>query len=69
MQSDVSGVVYTGSWKEGEKHGMGTLDFGDGTNYTGEFLSGLANSGLYDWGDGIVTDSYQDENGEWQDRE
>jgi hypothetical protein len=29
----------------------------------------MANSGLYDWGDGIVTDSYQDENGEWQDRE
>ena len=69
VQSDNSGVVYIGSWVKGVKEGLGTLDFGDGTSYTGEFKSGLASEGVYDWGDGVRTDSYQDENGNWLDRE
>jgi hypothetical protein len=69
VQSDNSGVVYIGSWVKGEKEGMGTLDFGDGTSYTGEFKLGLASEGVYDWGDGVRTNSYQDENGNWLDRE
>ncbi len=68
VQSDNSGVTYSGSWVEGEKDGYGTLDFGDGTNYTGQFKKGLASEGVYDWGDGIQTESYQDENGIWLDR-
>ena len=47
---------------------MGSLDFGDGTSFVGEFLDDLALEGLYDWGDGRVTDSYQNEAGEWVDR-
>ncbi|MBT3666077.1 MAG: hypothetical protein HN548_01250 [Opitutae bacterium] len=69
IQSDNSGVVYSGSWANGDKDGLGTLDFGDGTSYTGRFKLGLAFEGVYDWGDGIQTDSYQDENGNWLDRE
>ena len=69
VQSDYSGVVYSGKWVDGEKNGLGTLDFGDGTSYTGEFKNGFALKGLYDWGDGVFTDSYQDENGNWLDRE
>ena len=55
-------------WSEGVKKGRGNLDFGDGTSFTGEFDKGLAIRGSYDWGDGRVTDSYQDENGDWRDR-
>ena len=69
VQRDKTGVVYSGSWVEGEKDGVGNLDFGDGTNYTGQFKLGLAFEGVYNWGDGIQTDSYQDENGNWLDRE
>jgi hypothetical protein len=47
---------------------LGTLDFGDGTSYTGEFKNGYAVKGLYDWGNGEVEEAYQDENGEWLDR-
>ena len=69
MQKDRSGVIYKGKWSEGYRNGMGILDFGDGTSYTGEFKNGLAHEGVYDWGDGVQTDSYQDENGNWLDRE
>lgn len=68
VQQDSSGVTYSGMWYEGEKNGMGTLDFGDGTSFTGEFRAGLALQGSYDWGNGKITDSFQDENGQWQDR-
>ena len=51
FKSDYSGVVYSGKWVDGEKNGLGTLDFGDGTSYTGEFKNGYV--GLYDWGDGV----------------
>ena len=51
------------------KQGAGTLDFGDGTSYTGKFLQGLAIEGFYDWGEGVLTNSFQDENGNWIDRE
>ena len=69
VQKDLSGVIYTGSWSEGEKEGLGSLDFGDGTSFTGEFKNGLAVEGVYDWGNGVQTNSYQDENGAWQDLE
>jgi len=69
VQTDQSGVVYSGSWSNGEKQGVGTLDFGDGTSYTGKFLQGLAIEGFYDWGEGVLTNSFQDENGNWIDRE
>lgn len=69
VQSDNSGVIYSGSWLQGEKDGWGTIDFGDGTSYTGEFKLGLAFDGVYNWGDGIQTDSFQDEDGNWLDRE
>ena len=68
-QSDLSGVVYVGAWENGYKSGSGVLDFGDGTSYIGEFENGRASDGLYDWGDGTTSRSYQDENGEWQDFE
>jgi hypothetical protein len=48
---------------------MGVLDFGDGTFFSGEFANGLAFDGQYDWGDGRVTNSYQDEDGNWLDFE
>ena len=68
IQEDVTGVTYAGNWSQGEKNGRGTLDFGDGTSFTGDFREGLAVQGSYDWGNGRITDSYQDENGEWRDR-
>jgi len=67
VQSDVSGVRYAGSWSMGVRHGAGSLDFGDGTFFSGEFENGLATSGKYDWGDGRVTESYQDDEGNWKD--
>ena len=68
VQQDRTGVTYSGMWYEGEKNGAGTLDFGDGTSFSGEFKAGLAHQGSYDWGNGKITDSYQDENGQWLDR-
>ena len=55
IQRDNSGVVYSGSWVQGERDGFGTLDFGDGSSYTGEFKNGYAVKGLYDWGNGEIT--------------
>ncbi|MFP6894771.1 MAG: hypothetical protein VCA18_13530, partial [Opitutales bacterium] len=63
-----TGVVYSGDWKDGLRHGKGSLDFGDGTSYVGEFRNGLAYDGRYDWGDGRVTRSYQEPDGQWRDR-
>ena len=68
VQEDPDGVTYAGTWLEGVKSGAGVLDFGDGTSFTGEFRAGLAVQGSYDWGNGKITDSYQDENGDWRDR-
>ena len=62
-RSDLFGDV-VGRSEKGERQ----LDFGDGTSFSGEFDKGLAIRGSYDWGDGRVTDSYQDENGDWRDR-
>ena len=68
VQTNPEGVVYTGLWENGIKSGTGSLDFGDGTSFVGEFQNGLASEGIYDWGDGRKTDSYQNEEGEWLDR-
>lgn len=68
VQQNGSGVTYSGMWYQGAKNGLGTLNFGDGTSFTGEFRAGLALRGSYDWGNGKITDSYQDENGDWRDR-
>ena len=68
VQEDLTGVVYSGEWMIGIRNGMGTIDFGDGTSYSGEFREGLAYEGIYDWGDGQQTNSYQGESGEWFDR-
>ena len=69
IQSNAQGVVYSGLWEKGLKNGTGNLDFGDGSNFVGEFRNGLAYEGLYDWGDGRITDSYQDTDGQWVDRQ
>jgi hypothetical protein len=63
-----TGVVYSGDWKDGLRHGKGSIEFGDGTSYVGEFRNGLAHDGRYDWGDGRVTRSYQEPDGQWRDR-
>ena len=68
IQEDPSGVRYMGYWSKGLRNGMGTIDFGDGTNFTGQFSNGLAIDGQYDWGDGRITNTSQDENGNWIDR-
>ena len=68
VQRDSNGVQYTGSWQAGLRSGLGLIDFGDGSSYSGEFRLGLAYEGIYDWGDGRMTNSYQNENGEWSDR-
>jgi hypothetical protein len=68
MEEQVNGVRYFGLWENGFKQGMGTVDFGNGASFVGEFKDGLAFEGKYDWGDGRVTDSYQDEFGNWLDR-
>ena len=65
----MSGVTYVGSWKDGYKEGTGSLDFGDGSSFVGSFEAGKAVDGIYDWGDGTTSRSYQDENGDWQDFE
>ena len=66
-QMDPSGVRFTGNWINGIKNGTGIIDFGDGSSYIGEFNNGLASEGQYDWGDGRITNAYQDENGNWVD--
>ena len=66
-QSDASEVTYVGSWEFGRKQGSGVLDFNDGTSFVGEFEDGLAVDGIYHWGDGTTSRSFQDENGDWQD--
>lgn len=66
-QSDPSGVSYRGFWEGGVRQGVGVIDFGDGTSFTGEFENGLAASGQYDWGDGRISNSYQDDLGNWID--
>ena len=53
----------------GEAWCGGAFDFGDGTSFVGEFMNGIAVSGQYDWGDGKITNSYQDSDGNWQDDE
>lgn len=68
VEEQVGGVQYFGSWSQGLKQGSGTVDFGNGASYIGEFRNGLAFDGKYDWGDGRITDSYQDESGNWLDR-
>ena len=52
-----------------EEEAKGLLDFGDGTSFSGDFENGRAIGGQYDWGDGTVTNSYQDEDGNWLDYE
>ena len=45
-----NGAEYSGHWNsDGEKHGIGTLKFQDGSHYKGQFANGLS-SGL-----GIMT--------------
>lgn len=68
IQKDTSGVGYTGNWINGLKDGIGTIDFGDGSSFVGQFSDGLAVDGQYDWGDGRISNAYQDENGNWLDR-
>lgn len=68
VEEQINGVRYFGSWSNGLKQGFGTVDFGNGATYVGEFKNGLAYEGKYDWGDGRVTDSYQDDSGNWLDR-
>ena len=69
MQKDPSGVSYSGLWEQGVKQGNGVIDFGDGCSYTGLFENGLAVEGQYDWGDGRITNSFQDDFGNWVDSE
>jgi hypothetical protein len=69
VQKDPSGVSYSGSWEQGVKQGNGVIDFGDGTSYTGLFENGLAVEGQYDWGDGRIKNSFQDDFGNWVDSE
>ena len=69
VQDDPSGVSYAGSWELGVRQGSGVIDFGDGTSFRGFFENGLAVEGQYDWGDGRITNSYQDEFGNWVDSE
>jgi len=68
VEEQVNGVRYFGTWADGLKEGAGTVDFGNGATYVGVFKNGYAIEGKYDWGDGRVTDSYQDETGTWLDR-
>ena len=68
VEEQANGVRYFGSWSNGVKEGAGTVDFGNGATYVGDFRNGFAYEGKYDWGDGRVTDSYQDEFGNWLDR-
>jgi len=69
VQFDPNGALYNGDWDEGRRSGKGLLDFGDGTSFSGDFENGRAIRGQYDWGDGTVTNSYQDEDGNWLDYE
>lgn len=68
FEEQTNGVRFYGTWVNGLKQGAGTVDFGNGASYVGEFRNGLAFEGKYDWGNGRVTDSYQDESGNWLDR-
>ena len=68
VEEQINGVRYFGSWSNGLKEGAGTVDFGNGATYVGDFRNGFAYEGKYDWGDWRVTDSYQDEFGNWLDR-
>jgi len=34
-------IKYDGSWKDGQRNGMGTATYPDGTVYTGSFADGL----------------------------
>ena len=35
-----SGGTYTGAWKDGKRHGQGTMKYADGTKRTGEWKYG-----------------------------
>jgi hypothetical protein len=37
------GAKYTGSWLNGQPHGVGVKVLPDGTKYTGDWLDGKAN--------------------------
>ena len=65
---DSRGIKYSGEWQLGLREGFGSIDFGDGTSYVGQFRNGLAYEGNYDWGNGEITQSYQDAEGNWKDR-
>lgn len=67
-QTDVSGVEYVGHWENGQRQGSGVLTFRDGARFAGEFDNGYAVDGQYFWPDGRVTRSYQDQNGQWNDK-
>ena len=69
VQDDPSGVFYSGSWELGVRQGNGVINFGDGSSFSGFFENGLAVEGQYDWGDGRISNSYQDEFGNWVDLE
>jgi len=58
--------MYMGEWKDGKKHGQGTITYGkgkwEGEKYVGKFKDGKNNGqGTYTWSDGR---KYE---GEWKD--
>lgn len=58
-QMEEDGEVYTGSWKDNEWDGKGTLRFAEGGQYVGEFKTGrLHGKGTYTFADGSVYTGY-----------
>ena len=48
-----NGSVYSGEWKNGNKHGEGTITWANGDTYTGEWKDGNQHGqGTYIWADG-----------------
>ena len=44
VKVNANGDTYTGDYKDGEKHGTGTLTLASGDTYTGEFKYGKRHS-------------------------
>jgi hypothetical protein len=48
-----NGDRYEGEWKNGERHGKGTMDYADGNKYTGTWVNGeKLGQGVFIWDNG-----------------
>ena len=69
----IFGRKYVGEWKDGKKHGRGTITLADGTKYVGEFKNNEAEGfGCFIYPDGkrFIGQVSHDptEDGTWYDR-